>query len=61
MQPLTYMEIQAMKKSEEERRASGSKAFGFVLISLGVFLLATIFSIGYFFAGPLSLSFWSPA
>jgi hypothetical protein len=46
--PLSYIETVLQEKRSRENIKSGNRAFGFVLISLGAFVLAVFASFGIF-------------
>lgn len=55
-QPLSYMESELEKRKELERSSSGNRAFGFVMLSLGIFVLTISGILGGFLGSwPLML------
>jgi len=54
--PLSYMMVEIEKNYEGARKSSGNRAFGFVLISMGLFLLAVAGLLGFFiYSWPITL------
>lgn len=53
--PLSYAEFELESYSENAKKASGNRAFGFVLISMALFILAVSGLFGLFMFWPLTL------
>jgi hypothetical protein len=53
--PLSYAEIELESYSENKRKASGNRAFGFVLISMSLFVLTVSGVFGLFMFWPLTV------
>jgi hypothetical protein len=52
--PLSYSEFELESYSENARKASGNRAFGFVLTSMSLFILAVCFLFSSFVFWPLT-------
>jgi hypothetical protein len=53
--PLSYAEFELESYSENARKTSGNRAFGFVLISMSLFILTVSGIFGFFMFWPLTL------
>ena len=53
--PLSYAEFELESYAENAKKASGNRAFGFVLTSMSVFILAVCFLFSSFMFWPLTV------
>lgn len=46
--PLSYLQLELQRSQQHQKAASGNKAFGFVLLSLGIFVLTVSGLFGFY-------------